>query len=253
MPKTKKKKPKPKNVKKAKQKKTKIEKTTKKPKSTPKIAKYNVKVIKEKLVPFEPIITNMEHQYMVVVTTPPSEPTDSLPKVLPALYGTAIGIKMSYPKSKRGNFGGYEIYARWPNAHLVPKNEWIAHLGLKVDETAEKFFNTNKEVREKILKKREETAPGVEVKFEKWEYGKVGIILHIGAYSEEGPTVKKLHDHIVNSGYIFNGVHEEIYLSDPRRTKEEKLKTVILYPIKKASNEELAKFKKELENHKLKF
>ncbi len=191
---------------------------------------------------------------MVVVTTPPGEPTDSLPKVMPALFGMGIGIKMSYPKSNRAGFGGYEIYGRWPNAHLVPKNEWVAELGLKVDETAEDFFKSNEEVRKKILKKREETAPGVEVKFEKWKYGTVGVILHIGLFSEEGPTVKALHDHIVNNGYVFNGIHEEIYLSDPRRTKPESLKTVVLYPIRKAeSQEELEKFKKDLEKFYINF
>ncbi len=218
-----------------------------------KLKKFNVKVVKEKLIPFEPIITNMEDQYMVVVATPPGEPADTLPKVMPALYGTMMGIKMSYPKSQRSGFGGFEIYGRWPNAHLVPKDEWVAELALKVDKTAEEFFNTHKDVREKILKKRKENAPGVEVRFEKWDYGTVGIILHIGPFSEEGPTVKKLHNHIVNSGYVFNGVHEEVYLSDPRRTNEESLKTVILYPVKKGTDEEVAKFKKELEEHQINF
>ncbi|MHA1379710.1 MAG: GyrI-like domain-containing protein [Candidatus Helarchaeota archaeon] len=253
MPISKKKKAKTKQVKKLESKNAKTKKSTKKKKKSLKLKKYNVKVIKEKLLPFEPIITEMQDQYMVVVSTPPGEPANTLPIVMPALYGTAIGIKMSFPKSKRGDFGGYEIYGRWPNAHLVPKKEWIANLGLKVDKTAEEVFKTNKELREKILKKREETAPGVEVRFEKWNYGTVGIILHIGPFSEEGPTVKKLHEHIVKSGYIFNGVHEEIYLSDPRRTTPDNLKTVILYPIKKGTNEEIAKFKKEFENFNLKF
>ncbi|MFX1450929.1 MAG: GyrI-like domain-containing protein [Promethearchaeota archaeon] len=251
----------PKTIKKTKPKKTKPKskkekskvKSKKVTKKIEKTQKYNVKIIKEKLIPFVPIITEMEDQYMVAVTTPPGAPADTLPGVMPALYGTAIGIKMSYPKDKRKGFGGYEIYGRWPNAHLVPKNEWIAQLGLKVDETAEEFFNTHKDIREKILKKREDTASGVEVRFEKWNYGTVGVILHIGPFSEEGPTVKTLHNHIVDSGYIFNGVHEEVYLSDPRRTKEKNLKTIILYPVRKGTKEEVVKFKKELEEHKINF
>ncbi|MFX0135347.1 MAG: GyrI-like domain-containing protein [Candidatus Hodarchaeota archaeon] len=242
-----------KKIEKTKPKKAKIKKVSKKIKKVERAKKYNVKIIKEKLIPFEPIITKIEDQYMVAVTSPPGQPADTLPKVLPALYGTMMGIKMSYPKSQRSGFGGFEIYSRWPNAHLVPKDEWVAELALKVDKTAEEFFNTHKDVREKILKKRKENAPGVEVRFEKWNYGMVGIILHIGSFSEEGPTVKKLHDHIVNSGYVFNGVHEEVYLSDPRRTKEESLKTVILYPVRKGSDEEVAKFKKELEEHQIIF
>lgn len=226
---------------------------SKKAKKIKKVTGYNVKIIKEKLVPFEPIITEMEDQYMCVVTTPPGKPTDSLPIVMPALYGTAIAIKMSYPKSNRGNFGGYELYGRWPNAHLAPKDQWIAELALKVDKTAEEFFNTHEDLKAKILEKRSEQAPGVDVRFEKWTYGTVGAILHIGSFTAEGPTVKKLHDLIVNSGYVFNGVHEEVYLSDPRRTEEQNLKTVILYPIKKATDEEIAKFKVELEKSRINF
>lgn len=61
-------------------------------------------------------------------------------------------------------------------------------------------------------------------------------IMHIGPYSEEGPTVEKLHNFISEKGYKFDGSipgqkHHEIYISDMRRTKPEKLKTIIRQPI----------------------
>jgi hypothetical protein len=40
-------------------------------------------------------------------------------------------------------------------------------------------------------------------------------------------------DFIPNNGYVENGKHHEIYLSDPRRVAPEKLKTVLRQPIKK--------------------
>ncbi|MFQ6122742.1 MAG: GyrI-like domain-containing protein, partial [Dehalococcoidales bacterium] len=42
-------------------------------------------------------------------------------------------------------------------------------------------------------------------------------IMHIGPYSEEGPTIQKLHDFIEEKGFKMRGLHHEIYLSDPRR------------------------------------
>ena len=58
-------------------------------------------------------------------------------------------------------------------------------------------------------------------------------IMHIGSYDDEGPTLLRLHQSwIPDNGYIENGKHHEIYLSDPRRTASDKLKTVLRQPIK---------------------
>lgn len=59
-------------------------------------------------------------------------------------------------------------------------------------------------------------------------------ILHIGSYNDEAPTLAKLHhDFIPSNGYAMSGKHHEIYLSDPRRVKPEKLKTILRQPVKK--------------------
>lgn len=60
-------------------------------------------------------------------------------------------------------------------------------------------------------------------------------IMHIGPYSEEGPTLAKLHgEYMPEHGLTFNGKHHEIYLGDPRKTAPAKLKTVLRQPVKKA-------------------
>ena len=60
-------------------------------------------------------------------------------------------------------------------------------------------------------------------------------IMHIGSYDDEPMTIDVLERFIVESGYkndiSENRKHHEIYLSDPRRTAPEKLKTVIRQPI----------------------
>jgi hypothetical protein len=38
---------------------------------------------------------------------------------------------------------------------------------------------------------------------------------------------EKLHSYIKENGYELTGKHHEIYLSDPRRTAPEKLKTIL--------------------------
>ena len=57
--------------------------------------------------------------------------------------------------------------------------------------------------------------------------------LHLGAYDEEGPVLARLHDEVMpTSGLTFNGLHHEIYLSDPRKTEPSKLKTILRQPVK---------------------
>jgi hypothetical protein len=69
------------------------------------------------------------------------------------------------------------------------------------------------------------------LRFETFQEGSTSQIIHIGPYGEaEGPAVQKIHEFIENEGYKISGKHHEIYLSDIRRTKPEKLKTVIRQP-----------------------
>ncbi len=69
------------------------------------------------------------------------------------------------------------------------------------------------------------------IRFESCHEGLSAQIMHIGPYSEEPPTIEKLHQFIAEKGYEPRGKHHEIYLSDPQRTAPERLKTVIRQPM----------------------
>jgi hypothetical protein len=61
--------------------------------------------------------------------------------------------------------------------------------------------------------------------------------MHFGPYDDEPATVARMHAYMEAQGYApdFSDtrLHHEIYLSDPRKTAPEKLKTVIRHPIRK--------------------
>lgn len=63
-------------------------------------------------------------------------------------------------------------------------------------------------------------------------------ILHRGSYDKEPESVEKMDALLRAEGYVEDlgggRLHHEIYLSDPRRTAPEKLKTVIRHPIRRA-------------------
>jgi hypothetical protein len=94
-------------------------------------------------------------------------------------------------------------------------------------------FITTKMVQEAIEQVRNKKAPVSLplVRFEPFEEGKSAQIMHIGPFSEEGPTIKKLHAFIEENGSQRRGKHHEIYLSDIRRAAPDKWKTVIRQPI----------------------
>jgi hypothetical protein len=70
-----------------------------------------------------------------------------------------------------------------------------------------------------------------QLRIETLEEGHCAQILHIGPFSAEGPTIKRLHDHIdARSG--LRGRHHEIYLTDIRRADPSRWKTVIRQPMR---------------------
>ena len=63
------------------------------------------------------------------------------------------------------------------------------------------------------------------------EEGRAVQVMHVGPYSEEAPTIAAMHTFAESAGYKLVGKHHEIYLSDPRRTAPEKLRTVLRQPV----------------------
>ncbi len=71
-----------------------------------------------------------------------------------------------------------------------------------------------------------------QLRFETINEGKTLQALHIGSFDDEAPLIQKIHDQIKAQGGTLSGKHHEIYLSDPRRTAPEKLRTLIRQPFK---------------------
>jgi hypothetical protein len=68
------------------------------------------------------------------------------------------------------------------------------------------------------------------MRFETFREGISAQVMHLGPFSEEGPTVERIHRLIEERGGVPRGKHHEVYLSDFRRTKSERLKTVVRQP-----------------------
>jgi hypothetical protein len=69
-----------------------------------------------------------------------------------------------------------------------------------------------------------------QLRLETFAEGACAQILHIGPFSEEGPTIERVHA-FIDARTRRRGKHHEIYLSDIRRTAPAKWKTVIRQPM----------------------
>ncbi len=81
------------------------------------------------------------------------------------------------------------------------------------------------------VKQKKNPAGLSRVRFEAFKEGKSAQTMHIGPFSEEGPTVEKVHSFIEEKSSTRAGKHHEIYLSDIRRAAPEKWKTIIRQPM----------------------
>lgn len=70
------------------------------------------------------------------------------------------------------------------------------------------------------------------IRFENFHEGLSAQIFYVGPYSQEGPTVAKIHDYIRKTGHELRGKHHEIYLNNAAKLPPEKWKTVIRQPMK---------------------
>ena len=154
-------------------------------------------------------------------------------KSVETLYPLAYGIK-KICKNSNQDFGVPKPEGLWwvksdKPALEVPRQKWHWKLLIRMPEfvTAEIVTNAKEEVFKKkgldLIKK---------IEFEMLDEGKCVQIMHIGPYATESDTIQKMKNFMEENGYSENGLHHEIYLSDPRKTVPEKMKTILRQPIK---------------------
>jgi len=150
-----------------------------------------------------------------------------------ALYPLAYSVK-NICKKQGKDFGVPKLEGLWwvesdRPALEVPREEWQWKLLIRMPD-----FVTSEMVekaKEEVFKKK-----GIElikeIEFEKMKEGKCVQILHIGPYSTEPESLAKMKKLMEEENLVKNGLHHEIYLSDPRRVPEEKWKTILRQPVK---------------------
>jgi hypothetical protein len=158
-------------------------------------------------------------------------------KALTALYGISYSLKFAV-KQRKVEPVDYPVMA-------LEGLWWVEGDAFEIGKLQEQNFNLMilqpevvtaemfAEALEQLKKKK--PSPGLEkLRFEPFREGKSVQVLHLGPYSEEGPTIERMKTYMKERNLVRNGHHHEIYMGDPRRSAPEKLKTILRQPVKSA-------------------
>lgn len=158
-----------------------------------------------------------------------------------ALYGLAYTLKFASKKQAGVDYVVMPLEGLWWaqemaafDAETTDKDAWHWCSMIRQPDhiTAEMVAAAAEELRAK-----KDPAALDQVRFETYHEGLSVQIMHVGPYSEEGPTLQRLHEeYLPQNGLIENGKHHEIYLGDPRRTAPERLRTVLRQPVRRISD-----------------
>jgi hypothetical protein len=149
------------------------------------------------------------------------------------LFRVAYSLKFRVKKEQGVDYGVLPLEGLWYADDMVDfqadrnKEAWKWTLMILQPE-----FVSSSQVRlalEEVAAKKNLAALD-RLKFLRYREGLAAQVLHLGPYGEEGPALSRLHAFIRAKGGELRGKHHEIYLSDPRRSAPERLKTILRQP-----------------------
>lgn len=169
----------------------------------------------------------------------PNEVDGAYQKALGILYPVAYTLKMSYKTDYRME-GFFE--------YVVPPLEGLWWMDNEDGDFSDKTgfrwiamirvpdFVTEKDVewaKQEVMRKKGLNCDSIY--FMSLEEGLCAQIIHVGPYDDEPKSLEILDTYLNTERYVKDLTekrrHHEIYLSDPRKTAPEKLKTVLRIPI----------------------
>jgi hypothetical protein len=157
---------------------------------------------------------------------------------LEALYGLSytlkFGVKLGKYGQKKYDYPVMALEGLWwmddmRDFSIARKDEWKWTMMIMQPDV---LTPDQVELARTDLIKKKNPVSAAKIRFESYYEGLSAQIMYFGPYADEGSTIQRLHDFILESGHQLRGKHHEIYMSDPRRTAPEKLKTVIRQPMK---------------------
>jgi hypothetical protein len=157
----------------------------------------------------------------------------AFPQAVEALFTLSYTLKFMVKKGQGVDYGVLPLEGLWAMADGGPfdpaaRDRWRWTLMLRQPD----FVDAGMVSQALAQARAKKNLPALEeLRFARFAEGLSAQVLHVGPYSDEAPTMERLHRTIKEKGYHFAGLHHEIYLSDPGRTAPARLKTIIRQPV----------------------
>lgn len=157
---------------------------------------------------------------------------EAFQQAIGALYSVAFTIKMA-SKFRGKDYSVCKLEGLWwvdsgCSFETQPKDQWWWRLLIRTPD-----FIGKREVQEAG---RQLAGKGKDPLFRNVELTPLNEnlcvqALHVGPYDREPETIRLMEAFAAQQGCHFDGLHHEIYLSDPRRVAPEKLRTILRMPV----------------------
>ena len=177
-------------------------------------------------------------QYLMIDGSGDPNTSREFQEAVQALYAAAYTLKFKVKKEKEVDYPVMALEGLWwaddIGAFLTAnKDSWKWTLMILQPKVVTKSL-FSKCIKTAMEKKG--LAALQRIRLEGLEEGLSVQIMHIGTYAQEGPTIQRLHSFAKDRGLELSGKHHEIYLSDPRKAKPEKMKTIVRQPVQRVKN-----------------
>ena len=187
----------------------------------------------------QPVLIDVPSMIFIYVDGQGSPDSAAYSNSIQALYSLTYSIKMS--KMSGNQPEGYFEY-------VVPPLEglWYMDDGFDINKRDEWKWRSmirqpefvTKEAFDRAMEECRRKKPEIDlsnVGYTEWTEGLCVQIMHTGPFSEEPKSIAKIDLYLKNNNLEADlkndRKHHEIYLSDPRKTAPEKLKTVLRIPV----------------------
>lgn len=153
-----------------------------------------------------------------------------------ALYHVAYAIKFALRKAGRADLRIPPLEALWttregglPGTWTAPRWEWRWKLLLRMPHTIS--MHDVDAAKQAVAGREGSRLPPSRIALERLDERTVVQALHKGPYTTERETVAKMLAVMSDRHLHPHGLHHEIYLADPRRTRPDRLRTILRVPV----------------------
>jgi hypothetical protein len=152
-----------------------------------------------------------------------------------ALYTMAYTLKFAVKKESGTDYGVLPLEGLWWADDWLDFTQankanwkWTMMIRQPVAVTPEQFAGAQAKAKTKV-------GPVADhVRLVMVDEGESAQMLHRGPYADEAPNIARLHEFIEAAGRRPRDKHHEIYLTDPSRTKPDRMRTVLRQPVEPA-------------------